>query len=106
VQHDRSIQVGANQAEAIGGDETFSVSGNRTKAVDKDEAESMSGTRVSSDGQTWDMGGKLSFDFNYRGNQNQLIAEALGVCPAFEKLAGMPGTTFISNEPAIKVTDA
>jgi hypothetical protein len=24
-------------------------------------------TRVSSDGRTWDMGGKLSFDFNYRG---------------------------------------
>lgn len=24
-------------------------------------------TRVSSDGKTWDMGGKLSFDFNYRG---------------------------------------
>lgn len=24
-------------------------------------------TRVSSDGQTWEMGGKLSFDFNYRG---------------------------------------
>lgn len=24
-------------------------------------------TRVSSDGQTWQMGGKLSFDFNYRG---------------------------------------
>ena len=24
-------------------------------------------TRVSTDGKTWDMGGKLSFDFNYRG---------------------------------------
>ena len=43
----------------------------------------------------------MGFDFTYRGNQNQLIAEALGVCPAFEKLSGMPGTTFISNEPAI-----
>jgi hypothetical protein len=43
----------------------------------------------------------MGFDFNYRGNQNQLIAEALGVCPAFEKLAGMAGTTFISNEPAL-----
>ena len=43
----------------------------------------------------------VALDINYRGNQNQLIAEALGVCPAFEKLAGMPGTTFISNEPAL-----
>lgn len=43
----------------------------------------------------------MGFDFTYRGNQNQLIAEALGVCPAYEKLAVMPGATFISNEPAI-----
>jgi len=43
----------------------------------------------------------LGFDFTYRGNQNQLIAEALGVCPAYERLSAMPGTTFISNEPAI-----
>ena len=43
----------------------------------------------------------MGFDFTYRGNQNQLIAEALGVCPAYEKLTTMPGTTFISNEPAI-----
>ena len=43
----------------------------------------------------------MGFDFTYRGNQNQLIAEALGVCPAYEKLAAMPGTTFMSNEPAI-----
>lgn len=43
----------------------------------------------------------LGFDFTYRGNQNQLIAEALGVCPAYERLSSMPGTTFISNEPAI-----
>lgn len=43
----------------------------------------------------------LGFDFTYRGNQNQLIAEALGVCPAYERLAAMPGAAFISNEPAI-----
>ena len=35
----------------------------------------------------------FAFDFTYRGNQNQLIAEALGVCPAYEKLTVMPGTT-------------
>jgi hypothetical protein len=43
----------------------------------------------------------MGFDFSYRGNQNQLIAEALGVCPAFEKLATMPGATFIGNEPSL-----
>jgi hypothetical protein len=30
-----------------------------------------------------------------------LIVEALGVCPAFEKLTTMPGSNFISNEPAL-----
>ena len=45
----------------------------------------------------------MGFDFNYRGNQNALIAEALGVCPAFEKVSGMRGATFISNEPALTV---
>jgi len=45
----------------------------------------------------------VGFDFSYRGNQNELIAEALGVCPAFEKLAAMPGATFIGNEPALTV---
>ena len=43
----------------------------------------------------------IGFDFSYRGNQNQLIAEALGVCPAFEKLSTMPGATFIGNEPSL-----
>jgi hypothetical protein len=43
----------------------------------------------------------MGFDFSYRGNQNELIAEALGVCPAFEKLSSMPGATFIGNEPAL-----
>jgi hypothetical protein len=45
----------------------------------------------------------MGFDFTFRGNQNQLIAEALGICPAYERLAGMPGATFISNEPAITI---
>jgi hypothetical protein len=45
----------------------------------------------------------MGFDFTFRGNQNQLIAEALGVCPAYEKLAGIPGATFISNEPALTI---
>jgi hypothetical protein len=45
----------------------------------------------------------MGFDFTFRGNQNQLIAEALGICPAYEKLSTMPGATYISNEPAITI---
>jgi hypothetical protein len=43
----------------------------------------------------------IGFDFTYCGNQNQLLAEALGVPPAFEHLAAMPGCTFINNEPSM-----
>ncbi len=45
----------------------------------------------------------IGFDFTYRGNHNQLIAEALGVCPAMERIVGMPGATIISNDPNITV---
>ncbi|MCG8448244.1 MAG: hypothetical protein MI725_01525 [Pirellulales bacterium] len=43
----------------------------------------------------------IGFDFNYRGNHNQLIAEALGMCPALECLSGRPGAKILSNEPNI-----
>jgi hypothetical protein len=43
----------------------------------------------------------VGFDFSYRGNQAQLIAEALGICPAYEKLATMTGANFIGNEPSL-----
>jgi hypothetical protein len=33
----------------------------------------------------------FGFDFTYRGNHNQLLADALGVVPAFERLAATPG---------------
>ncbi|MBD15435.1 MAG: hypothetical protein CMJ72_09755 [Planctomycetaceae bacterium] len=41
----------------------------------------------------------IGFDFNYRGNHNQLIAEALGVCPALDRIGEIPGATIIHNEP-------
>jgi hypothetical protein len=41
------------------------------------------------------------FDFQYRGNHNQLLAEALGVCPAYERLTAIPGAQFIQNEPML-----
>lgn len=41
----------------------------------------------------------FGFDFSYRGNHNELLAEALGFCPAFEGLAGLAGATAINYEP-------
>ena len=41
----------------------------------------------------------IGFDFSYRGNHNQLVSEALGICPAFERLSVMPGATTINYEP-------
>src|SRR5262245_61204809 len=43
----------------------------------------------------------MGFDFTYRGNHNQLIAEALGVSPALERMVSIPGATIINNEPSI-----
>jgi hypothetical protein len=43
------------------------------------------------------------FDFTYRGNHNQLLADALGLIPPLERLAEIPGTTVISNEPSIQL---
>ena len=43
------------------------------------------------------------FDFTYRGNQNQLVAEALGVSPAMERLVEIPGATVINSEPSLTV---
>ena len=45
----------------------------------------------------------FGFDFTYRGNHNQLVAEALGVVPAFDRLADQPGATMISHEPSIQL---
>ncbi|MEQ8210702.1 MAG: hypothetical protein RH917_12800 [Lacipirellulaceae bacterium] len=45
----------------------------------------------------------MGFDFSYRGNQNQLLAETLGVSPALEKLAGIPGSKLIHHEPSITI---
>ena len=44
------------------------------------------------------------FDFTYRGNHNQLVTEALGVSPALERLAELPGATVISHEPSITLS--
>ncbi len=43
----------------------------------------------------------FGFDFTYRGNHNQLVAEALGLNPALERMADLPGASVISYEPSI-----
>jgi len=43
----------------------------------------------------------FGFDFSYRGNHNQLVADALGFSPAFERFGDIPGATVINHEPSI-----
>jgi hypothetical protein len=43
----------------------------------------------------------FGFDFTYRGNHNQLVAEALGLSPALERLVDVPGATVINYEPSV-----
>lgn len=43
----------------------------------------------------------FGFDFTYRGNHNQLVSEALGLCPALERIAELPGAKVINHEPSI-----
>ena len=45
----------------------------------------------------------FGFDFTYRGNHNQLVAEALGVVPAMERLVELPGSTIIGHEPMLTI---
>ena len=45
----------------------------------------------------------FGFDFTYRGNHNQLVAEALGVGPAMERLVDNTGVTVINHEPSLTI---
>jgi len=45
----------------------------------------------------------FGFDFTYRGNHNQVVAEALGVGPAMERVLEIPGATVINHEPSLTV---
>jgi hypothetical protein len=46
----------------------------------------------------------FGFDFTYRGNHNQLVAEALGLSPALERVLDFPGTAVINYEPSITLS--
>ena len=43
----------------------------------------------------------FGFDFTYRGNHNQLVAEALGLSPALERLLEVPHATIVNYEPTV-----
>jgi hypothetical protein len=43
------------------------------------------------------------FDFTCRGNHNQVVAEALGVSPALERLLELPHSTVINQEPSLTI---
>jgi hypothetical protein len=45
----------------------------------------------------------VGFDFTYRGDHNELLAGALGIAPAFEKLLEVPGGSLLHYEPAIQL---
>jgi hypothetical protein len=45
----------------------------------------------------------FGFDFTYRGNHNQLVAEALGVGPALERLVDNISGKVINYEPSITI---
>lgn len=44
----------------------------------------------------------FGFDYTYRGNHNELLSEALGVMPGFDKLAEAVGHPVLSYEPSIQ----
>jgi hypothetical protein len=46
----------------------------------------------------------FGFDFSYRGNHNQLVSEALGLNPAFDKLLEIPGAGVINYEPSVTLS--
>src|SRR4029078_7008553 len=41
-------------------------------------------------------------DYTYRGNHNQLLVDALGIIPAFDKMAEIPGASILAHEPSIQ----
>ena len=43
----------------------------------------------------------FGFDFVYRGNHHDILTEALGTVPAFEKMLDYPGARLVANEPSI-----
>jgi hypothetical protein len=45
----------------------------------------------------------IGFDYTYRGNHSALVAEALGMTPAYERMAEIPGATVLNHEPSLQL---
>lgn len=45
----------------------------------------------------------MGFDFSFRGDQNLVMTEALGVIPGFEGLLEIPGARVLCNEPVLQL---
>ena len=43
----------------------------------------------------------FGFDFTFRGNHNQVVAEALGLSPSMDRLLDVPGASVINFEPSV-----
>src|SRR6056297_1020970 len=44
----------------------------------------------------------MGFDFNFRGNHNDLLTQAIGVAPGLERFTSLPYGKVLSNEPSIQ----
>jgi hypothetical protein len=44
------------------------------------------------------------FDFNYRGNHNQLLADAIGLPPCFEAISQRAGSQLMCYEPVVQIS--
>jgi hypothetical protein len=43
----------------------------------------------------------LGFDYLYRGNHDEIVAEALGTSPAYDPFTAIPGATVLNYEPSV-----
>ncbi|MEZ6048087.1 MAG: hypothetical protein R3C11_21420 [Planctomycetaceae bacterium] len=46
----------------------------------------------------------LGFDFSYRGNHDELVAEALGMGPSMDPIRDIPGVKILNYEPAFTLS--
>lgn len=46
----------------------------------------------------------MGFDFSYRGNHDELVAEALGTSPALDGMLDIPGAQVLNYEPSITMS--
>jgi hypothetical protein len=46
----------------------------------------------------------MGFDFLYRGNHDQLVADALGVSPAYDAFLEIPGARVLNFEPSVTLS--